>query len=223
LPAVAAEMARIESDQDTEALRKVLFPPLNLLLGACLAEASSRHRLGQAIIQWALSVAPTFFPLPEATALRRELVADLRPLLPFFPSPQSSAFADPDAQVAALCEHCFPMRQQEKETTDHARLAGASNWILVRSHKHGLALMCPDARGLSSIRLQILDVGHGRLTRASVLPCTPSTAWRSAAGWVGVPAAGFSQQLEGPRGPGKCFHCRRLTQQLLMLGICPLV
>jgi hypothetical protein len=238
LPAIAAAMGAVKDEKDTEALRRVLFAPLNVLLAACLADPDGRFQLGRAIVQWALSVAPTFFPLSEAEALRREIVAELHGLVPFFPSPNVTPFADPAATVAAICERCFmphhnveqqappkEEEEEEEEVTDRGRLPGARDWILLRQRKHGTALMCPNGRDLGAISVQFLNVAQGRLTRAQVLHRVPFTGWRSAVGWFRIPpetsAAATSSQELGPRGQGRCQQCRRLTRDLLVLAIRP--
>lgn len=194
LPLLASRLGALPPDDD-EALREALLPPLELLLTACHADEEGRFRLGQAIVQWALTVAPTFFPV--RTELRDALGAS-----PFL---RNLLCADPRAVVAAVCETCFVLT----ETDERVRLPGAREWVVVRRQKRIAWLLSPGATVGPALDFQHLDLETGRASPVQRLV----SACREASFPVPAPSS-TTTTVPGPCGPGRCQQCRALRKNL---------
>jgi hypothetical protein len=220
LPSIAARMG---SHDDVETLRAALFPPLEFLLHACEADPEGRFRLGQLIVQWAIALAPTFFPdVKHADELRRELHGVLSPLY-FFPRPDQHPLTDPSALVVAICGDCFTSHKVADIEEDRARLPGDQGWTVVRRGKRTRALLCLNARA-SAVDAQFLDVAAGRLSAPQTLLREAAEGWRGPMAWYNVSAsvhAGANANTKGPTGQGRCQQCRQVTQALHVLALRP--
>jgi hypothetical protein len=213
LPAVAAAMGSLE---DPESQRAVLLPALELLLNACQADPDGRFRLGAHIVQWAFAIAPTFFPRRAAAELRHELSTTLSRSLYCFPN---TVITDPSAVVVAMCDRCFT-----PPGSDTVRLPGDQVWTAVRRSKRTRALLCPDARRLSGLEVQMLDVAHARLSLPQVLPRAAAAGGHSSpVGWFQLPATAPAKDVPGPTGEGRCQQCGQLTRDLHVLALRPLL
>jgi hypothetical protein len=201
---------------------EVLVPRLTMLLSACHNDVQGRWKLGCQLVLWALTIAPSLFPVPSvihsewATALQQS---------PFLTAEATNQLiGKADALVCTVCEHCF-------ESTDlgHERVR-LSNWSVIRPrhcYKERPWMLRPDTITPATHVAPRIEYLHIDLLRSHssgqlLLDCDVKRNGELGS-WYTVPSFSSAQQQQQQvpqwNWHGCCQRCKHVTAKLHIFAL----